>query len=138
MNENKKRNKRMISSLMLLGLLIGLIIGVVVGIELYQTVSNRVGYWRGTVEATKIVILTIRHQIQSSDRIRTTVGLGNVDDHAISCNCTLYYKATGGEDLATYSFNATISDGQTYSRTFLVQSVNVTRWAGTDTSIFEY
>jgi hypothetical protein len=138
MFENKKRHKKMILSIMLLSALMGLVVGIVIGIELYQTVSNRLGYWRGTVEATKIIILSIRHQIQATDRIRTTISLGNVDDHAISCNCTIYYKATGGQDLSTYSFNATISAGQTYSRTFSVQPINITRWTGTDTSIYEY
>jgi hypothetical protein len=140
MNENKRKDKRKTTMwlIMLSSILIGLAVGVTLGVELYQIVSNRVGYWKGTVEATKIVILTLRHHIQSSDRVRTTIELGNVDDHTISFNCTLYYKASGSQDLATYSFNATTGAGQTYSRAFTVQPINVTRWIGTDTSIFEY
>lgn len=138
MSENKHRQKKMIKLFMLSGLLVGLLIGVVAGIELYQVVSNRIGYWKGTIDNTKIIILSLRHQIQSNSRIRTTIELGNVDDHHISCNCTLYYKNTADQDLATYSFNASINAGQTYSRTFTVQPVNITQWIGTDTSIFEY
>ena len=139
MNEIKKsRHKTMVFLVMLSSMVIGLIVGVVVGIDLYQIVSNKVGYWKGTVQATQIIILSLRHQIQGSERIRTTIQLGNTGGSTISSNCTLYYKATGDVDLATYSFNSTISAGQTYSRTFTVQPVNVSRWIGTDTSIYEY
>jgi hypothetical protein len=135
---NKGQHKMMMRAIMLSSMLIGLIIGMVVGIDLYQVVSNKVGYWKGTVQATEIIILSLRHQIQSSDRIRTTIQLGNTGGSTISCNCTLYYKATGDVDLATYSFNTTINAGQTYSRAFSVQPINVSRWIGTDTSIYEY
>jgi len=136
--ENRKHHKRTIQLIMLLSLLTGLTIGVVVGIELYQTVSNRIGYWKGTVEATKIIVLTLKHQIQSNDKVKTTIELGNTGESTIACNCTLYYKATGDQNLATYSFNATISAGQTQSKAFSVQPINITRWAGTDISIYEY
>jgi hypothetical protein len=139
MNKNPKQDRKTpITLIMLISLILGLVIGITLGVELYQTVSIKLGFWKGTVEATHIVILSLRHQIQSSDRIRTTIGLGNTGGSTISCNCTLYYKTSADQDLATYTFNATINTGQTYSRTFLVQSINVSRWLGTDTSIFEY
>jgi len=136
--EYKRQSSKTIQLIMLLSLLIGLAVGIVVGVELYQTVSNRIGYWKGTVEATRIIVLALKHQIQSSDRIKTTIELGNTGESTISINCTLYYKAANSQDLATYSFNATIGGGQAQSRVFVVQPVNITRWIGTDTSIYEY
>ena len=138
MFENQKWHRKMIPLIMLLSVLIGLSAGIVVGVELYQTVSNRLGYWKGTVETTRIIVLTLKHQIQSNNKIKTNIELGNTGESTITCNCTLYYKATGGQDLSTFSFNATINAGQTYSKAFSVQPINITRWTGTDTSIYEY
>jgi len=130
--------KKLIVALMFLGLIVGLIVGIVLGIELYQVTSTKLGFWEETVEATHIAILTLRHQIQSSNRIRTTIGMGNTGDATIHCNCTLYYKNALNTQLAIYSFNATINIGQTHSEAFVVTPINVSQWTGTDISIFEY
>jgi len=140
MNENKNEDKykTMTGFIILSTLLLGLILGVVLGIQLSTLSSIKVGYWEGSVDATDIIILMLRHQIQSSSKIRTTIRLGNNGGESTSCNCTLYYTSTVGGDLATYSFNATIDVGETHNEVFVVEPVDVSQWAGTDISIFEY
>jgi len=130
--------KKFIGSLMLLGLVAGLLVGIVLGVELYQVVSIKLGFWEGRVEATHIVILTLRHQIQSSSKIRTIITIGNTGEETIYCNSTLYYKNVLNQLLATYSFNASINAGETYNQNFVVTPINVSQWTGTDVSIYEY
>ena len=138
-NENKTVDpKKIVGSLMLLGLVAGLLAGVVLGYQLYQVVSIKLGFWEGKVEATHVVVLTLWHQIQSSDRIRTTIILGNTGQETVYCNFTAYYRGISNEHLAVYSFNATINADGTYRRSFTVTPINVSQWAGTDLSIFEY
>jgi len=140
MNENKNEDKykTMTGFIMLSTLLLGLILGVVLGIQLTTLSSIKLGYWEGSVEATDIIILILGHQIQSGSKIRTIIQLGNTGGESISCNCTLYYTSTGGGDLATHSFNATIDVGETHNEVFVVEPVDVSQWTGTDISIFEY
>ena len=138
METTEKTNHRWIGSLILLALLIGLIIGVALGIELYQISSIKLGFWEANVEATHVVILSLRHQIQGSDKVRTIIEMGNTGAGVIVCNCTLYYKNTLGEHLATYSFNATINTGQIRIESFVVTPINVSQFVGTDISVFEY
>lgn len=137
-DKNKARYRSIMGLIILLTLLLGLIMGVVVGIQLSTLSSIKLGYWQGSVEATDIVGLLIRHQVRSSSEVRTTVRLENTGGDAVSCNCTLYYTATGSGDLATYSFNATIEAGETHNEIFVVDPIDVSQWAGTDLSIFEY
>jgi len=137
-NKNKDRQKTMIGLIMLSSLLIGLIIGVVLGIQLNTIASIKLGYWEGNVEATDIVVLMFRHEIKSSSKIRTTIKLGNTGEVDVSCNCTVYYTTIGGGDLATYSFNATVNVGKTHDEVFEVEPIDVSQWAGTVISIFEY
>ncbi|MEM2101940.1 MAG: hypothetical protein QXM22_00315 [Candidatus Bathyarchaeia archaeon] len=138
-NENNTVNpKKIVGTIMLLGLVVGLLAGIVLGYQLYQVVSIKLGFWEGKVEATHIVVLTLRHQIQSSDKIRTTIILGNTGQDTVLCNFTAYYKGSLNEHLAVYSFNATIDADETYRRDFTVTPINVSQWAGTDLSIFEY
>jgi len=124
--------------LLFLGLVIGLIVGIVLGIEIYQVSSVKLGFWEGKVEATHIVVFSLKHQIQGSNIVRTTIALGNTGVGAIFCNCTLYYKTALGEHLATYSFNATVDAGKIHTEAFEVKPINVSQFAGTDISIFEY
>lgn len=138
MNQKKKKDKTLTVSIMLSSLLIGLIVGVVLGIQLNSISTFKVGYWEGNVEATDIIILTLGYQIRSSTKIRTAISLGNNGEVAISCNCTLHYTSASGEDLATYSFNATINAGGTHSKAFEVEPIDVSQWTGTDVSVFEY
>jgi hypothetical protein len=140
MNENKKKDryKTMMGLIMLASLLLGLIMGVGLGIQLSTLSSIKLGYWEGSVEATDIIVLGFINQIRGSDKVGTGIELGNTGGEAISCNCTLYYKSMGGEDLATYSFNATIDVGATHRGSFVVEPIDVSQWAGTDISIFEY
>jgi len=136
-NENKTVDpKKIVGSVMLLGLVAGLLAGVVLGYQLYQVVSIKLGFWEGKVEATHIVVLTLRHQIQSSNKIRTTIILGNTGQETVHCNFTAYYKGILNEPLVAYSFNATIDTDETYRQDFTVTPINVSQWAGTDLSIF--
>lgn len=139
MGEKKKDKYRTMTGLIILAsLLLGLIMGVVLGIQLTTLSSIKLGYWESTVEDTDIVILTLRHMIRGNNKIRTAIKLGNNGEAAISCNCTVYYSSTDGGNLATYSFNATIDAGGTYNERFTIENIDVSQWAGTDISIFEY
>lgn len=140
MNEEKKKDtyRTMTGLIILASLLLGLIMGVVLGIQLTTLSSIKLGYWQATVEATDITILALRHQIRGSDKIVTTIILENTGGEDISCNCTVYYTSTGGGDLATHSFNATIAAGNRHSEVFTVEPIDVSQWAGTNIGIFEY
>jgi hypothetical protein len=124
--------------LLTVSLLVGVLLGVALGIQLYNISPLKVGFWEGNVEATDIAILRISHQIRGGNRIVTNVRLENMGAETIACNCTVYYISNSGADLATYSFNATIDAGEVYSRSFTVTPLDVSQWAGTDLSIFEY
>lgn len=119
MSENNCADpKKLIVSLMFFAVVAGLLIGIVLGVELYQVVSIKLGFWEGRVEATHIVILTLRHQIQSSSKIRTIITIGNTGEETIYCNATLYYKNALNQPLATHSFNASINAGETHNQNF--------------------
>jgi len=131
-------HKKIIGTLMLLSIVIGLLVGVVLGIELYQITTTKLGFWEEKVEATHLTIFSLRHQIQSSDTIRTRIQMGNTGGQSIFCNCTLYYKSALSEHLAKYSFNATVNEGEIHTEAFIVTPINVSQWTGTDVSIFEH
>jgi hypothetical protein len=138
MNTTNTRHKKTIITILVAGIIIGLTAGITMGIQLYQLSVTRVGFWESRVETTYIVLLSLRHQIQGSNSIRTTINLGNTATTTININCTLYYKATTGDQIAQHSFNTTINAGQTRSQAFTVTPVNVSQFVGTDVSIFEY
>ncbi|MDH7564065.1 MAG: hypothetical protein QHH24_04180 [Candidatus Bathyarchaeota archaeon] len=125
-------------TLLLTASITGLIIGIALGIQLYQISTTKLGFWRNNVESTTLTVLQIRHQIQDSTKIRTTVQLGNTGPTAISCNCTLYYKNSAGVSLATHSFNITLTAGQIKTESMTITPIDVAEFAGTDLSVYEY
>jgi len=135
--KNNKRHRTW-AALLVVSMLLGIAVGLALGIQLYNISTLKVGYWEGNVEATDIVILTINHQIRGSNRITTTIRLQNNGAETVACNCTLYYTTSEGQDLAIYSFNATIDSNETYSKAFSIQPITISEWAGTDVSIYEY
>ncbi|MBS7632206.1 hypothetical protein KEJ15_01095 [Candidatus Bathyarchaeota archaeon] len=125
-------------TLLLTASITGLIIGLALGIQLYQIATTKLGFWQNNVESTTLTVLQIRHQIQSSTRIRTTLQLGNTGATAINCNCTLYYKSSAGVSLATYSFNTTLAAGQIKTESMIITPIDVAEFMGTDLSVYEY
>jgi len=139
MNQNNKidHTKTTVVTL-LLALLAGLVIGIALGIQIYLVPATKLGFWQANVDATSLSILAIRHQIQGSTKLRTIVEMGNTGATAITCNCTLYYKDSSSEHIATYTFNITINAGQTTSQSFIITPIDVSEFVGTDLSVFEY
>ncbi|MEA2089898.1 MAG: hypothetical protein U9O89_03960 [Thermoproteota archaeon] len=132
------KGKSIIGLFLSLVLVFMLGVGLGLGIGLYHTLSTfKAGYWKGTVEDSNIVILTITHRILREDEIATVIDLKNNGDATVDCNCTLYYRNSSG-DLATHSFNTTIDAGNTHREAFVIQPLDITQWSGTDVSIFEY
>lgn len=135
---NKTKHAKTVIIVLFSALIIGLAIGIALGIQLYQITITKLGCWQGNVESTNLSVLTVRHQIQSSTKIRTIIDMRNSGLITIACNCTLYYKNTGGDQIATRSFNVTINAGQTKTETLTVTPIDVSEFAGTDLSVFEY
>lgn len=139
MKQNSKiDHTKTVATTFLLALLTGLIVGIALGIQIYLMPATKLGFWQANVDATSLSILAVRHQIQGSTKLRTTVEMGNTGATAITCNCTLYYKDSSGEHVATYSFNITINAGQKISQSFIVTPIDVSEFVGTDISVFEY
>ncbi len=135
---DKTKHAKTMIIVLFLALIIGLAIGIALGIQLYQITITKLGFWQGNVESTNLSVLAVRHQIQSSTKIRTIIEMGNSGLTTITCNCTLYYKNTSGEQIATRSFNVSINAGQTKTQTLTVTPIDVSEFAGTDLSVFEY
>jgi len=135
---NKTKNAKTTITILLIALITGLTIGIVLGIQLYEITITKLGFWQGNVEYTSLSVLSIRHQIQTSTKIRTIVDMRNIGLTTITCNCTLYYKNTSGEQIVTQTFNITINAGQTKTQTLTVTPIDVSEFAGTDLSVFEY
>jgi hypothetical protein len=139
MNEKSKiKHAKTTITVLLAAMIIGLTIGFALGIGLYEVSISKLGFWQGNVESTSLTVLAIRHQIQSSTKIRTIVEMRNTGATTTTYNCTLYYKNSSGAQIATHSFNTTINAGQTKNEAITITPINVNEFTGTDLSVFEY